>query len=1825
MTNQCKISTRRSFPFRATTALVSCLAGLTTTVSSSAQSITTAGDVNPLPATSPVWNVGGVLNIGDSGAGTLSVEGGGLVTSTYGQIGVQAGGEGTVTVAGSGSGWLSNSSIYVGMFGTGTLEIVDGGTVSNAQSGYIGNYAGSAGTVSVTGAGSTWANTNYLSVGYMGSGALTIADGGRVTNSYGYIGANLGSIGTASVSGSGSSWENSGDLIVGQLGEGTLAIETGAIVSNASGHIGFGRGAIGKVTVTGAHSGWTNDSTLVVGNYGTGTLNVGQGGTVSSADGGIGVQAGSTGTVTVRDTGSAWTMDDDLVIGSGGVGTLSVEAGGTVSNGFGYVGAGSGAEGHVNVAGTGSQWTNAHSLFVGDTGGNGTLLIEDGGTVTNGYGVVGSGTGTGTKGAVIVSGKSSRWSNLGDLNLGNSGTGTLTIEKGGSVITDRGGYVGYGADAFGAVTVVGEGSSWSSLGVSVGVFGSGELSVLAGGEVSGFGGTVGDYAGSDGLARINGTGSSWINTADLIIGNNGAGTLSVEDGGQVSNTVGFIGKEAGSTGDATVTGNGSAWTSSDTLYVGFYGTGSLLVEDGGYVSNATSFVGRASGAQGVATVAGSGSAWDNDTLYVGTDGKGSLSVTNGGAVSNEAAGFVGYSSGAQGDVLVTGRGSSWTSKGNLNIGYAGTGVLTIADGATVTAASGVGSTDIGSVAGSTGTINIGAAAGDRATAAGTLESQVLLFGSGAGWLVFNHSGLPDGFALDFTPEIAGRGTILHENGDTILTGDNSRFTGQTVISGGEFTVSDRLGGSASVRGGSFQVNGIFGGNVDASDTGRIKGEGTIEGSLSFSNGGILSGQQGQSLAVTGDLRLDAGSTVDVALGGISSPALFDVAGNLTLDGTLQVTDQGGFGVGVYRLFDYAGALTDNGFSIGSTPAGVAAEDLSIQTAVDGQVNLVSTAGAQLSFWDGGDAALHDNNVVDGGSGTWTADGRHWTSDDGSVNGSFKPNPTFAIFQGTSGAVTVDDTAGAIGVTGMQFATDGYRISGGPIELLGLDGETIIRVGDGGASDSGMAAGVSATLSGASTLVKTGAGSLVLTGNNAYTGGTRIAAGTLWLSSDASLGASSGVVIFDGGTLATTTGFSSSRAVVLNASGRVDVFGDRELVLSGAISGPGGIEKLGNGTLKLTGENFYLGNTLVRAGTLVGDTNAIRGSIANAGTIIFDQVGDGYFVGDITGIGGTRGEMMKRGAGTLALGGVSTLDWTVTEGGIVSTTDRFAGDLNLASAARFTFSQDYNGTYGGAISGSGTLAFDGGGRIALTGDNSSFAGVSKVSDTTLVVNEALGGSAWIGNGGRLQGAGTIGSGPGSTVTLSSGSALAPGNSTGTLTVDGDLTFDTGSRYEVEVAPGGKQSDLIKVTGLATLNGGTVAHIGMTGTYDPAATYTILSAEHGVNGFFDTVTSDFAFLDPTLGYNGNDITLSLSRNDVDFAAIAETHNQTATARALESLPNGNALHDAVVQLDGDTALEAFDQLSGEIHASVTTGLIEDSRHIRNTVNDRLRSAFGLETPERGSGLAFWGAGFSSWGSTDTDGNAASLDRSTGGFIGGADAMVTDDWRLGLLAGYSHSSFDVDGRASSALSDNYHVGLYAGAEWQALSFRSGFAYGWSNINTSRSVEFTGYADRLSASYDARTLQAFSELGYRMETPAGHFEPFVSLAHVSLKTDGFAENGGAAVLASSGETTDTTFTTIGVRAESDVRIGNIKMNLAGMAGWRHAYGDITPADSHAFAGSDSFTVLSNPLASDAAVLEAGVNFDIAPDATLAIAYQGQFSDGARDSGFNARLDVRF
>jgi len=231
---------------------------------------------------------------------------------------------------------------------------------------------------------------------------------------------------------------------------------------------------------------------------------------------------------------------------------------------------------------------------------------------------------------------------------------------------------------------------------------------------------------------------------------------------------------------------------------------------------------------------------------------------------------------------------------------------------------------------------------------------------------------------------------------------------------------------------------------------------------------------------------------------------------------------------------------------------------------------------------------------------------------------------------------------------------------------------------------------------------------------------------------------------------------------------------------------------------------------------------------------------------------------------------------------------------------------------------------------LTGDNPGTDWDIKAG--TLIVNGRLG-AVDVANGGVLGGSGTVGA-----TTVRGGATIAPGNSIGTLTIDGDLTLNAGSVYQVEVD--GKASDRIVVTRAATLNGGTVV---MSGDGVPFIDYTILTADGGITGTFAGASSDFIFLDALLGYSANAISLRLERNDIAFARVAATPNQRAVAGGLDSLSFGNALYDAVVTLDGPGARQAFEQLSGEVHASAATALSGSSGNVRSVVTRRFQAGF------------------------------------------------------------------------------------------------------------------------------------------------------------------------------------------------------------------------------------------------------------------------------------------
>lgn len=130
--------------------------------------------------------VSGPCVVGRFGTGSLAItKGGTLSCAGAGFIGQQPSGEGTVTVSGAGSTW-SNDDIAVGADGMGTLRIEDGGTVDTADLGLIGANADSVGRVTVTGDGSTWTVDNGVVGGFPGAagaggtGTLTVADGGAV-------------------------------------------------------------------------------------------------------------------------------------------------------------------------------------------------------------------------------------------------------------------------------------------------------------------------------------------------------------------------------------------------------------------------------------------------------------------------------------------------------------------------------------------------------------------------------------------------------------------------------------------------------------------------------------------------------------------------------------------------------------------------------------------------------------------------------------------------------------------------------------------------------------------------------------------------------------------------------------------------------------------------------------------------------------------------------------------------------------------------------------------------------------------------------------------------------------------------------------------------------------------------------------------------------------------------------------------------------------------------------------------------------------------------------------------------------------------------------------------------------------------------------------------------------------------------------------------------------------------------------------------------------------------------------------------------------------
>ncbi len=458
---------------------------------------------------------------------------------------------------------------------------------------------------------------------------------------------------------------------------------------------------------------------------------------------------------------------------------------------------------------------------------------------------------------------------------------------------------------------------------------------------------------------------------------------------------------------------------------------------------------------------------------------------------------------------------------------------------------------------------------------------------------------------EFETGLSGSGIFAKQGaGKLLLSGNSAAFAGTTVLTGGELAVDGTLGSALST----LQA----GAAATLSGSGRIGGSVAVDDAI-VAPGGSFAGQAEARLAaaaqtanqiglltIDGNFSLTGASFLAFQLGdpageaGIASD-LINVGGNLVLDGTLNVTDAGGFGAGLYRLINYDGALTNNGLGIGVTPEGFVPADLMVQTSVANQVNLlVSTPVTNFNFWDG--ANTSSNGAANGGTGTWRADTTNWTVADGNRNGTVDP-AQLLIFAGTAGTVTVDDAGGAVRTSaGLQFATGGYRIEGGAIALDGP--ASTMRVGDGTEAGASFTATIASALTGAAQLDKTDLGTLILSGGNGYTGGTRVLGGALQIADDGALGATSGAITLDGGTLRNTAALTSARSITIGSGGGTIDSGANALVLSGTIGGTGTLRLTGSSARTLSGNSSaFTGSTTLAAGSL-----ALSGSLGGLLTV-----------------------------------------------------------------------------------------------------------------------------------------------------------------------------------------------------------------------------------------------------------------------------------------------------------------------------------------------------------------------------------------------------------------------------------------------------------------------------------------------------------------------------------------------------------------------------------------------------------------------------------------------
>lgn len=546
----------------------------------------------------------------------------------------------------------------------------------------------------------------------------------------------------------------------------------------------------------------------------------------------------------------------------------------------------------------------------------------------------------------------------------------------------------------------------------------------------------------------------------------------------------------------------------------------------------------------------------------------------------------------------------------------------------------------------------------------TAAAYTFTLGSGNGSGDFGGV-IRDGYGGTITLTKSGTGTQT-------LSGTNL-YTGATTINGGRLVLATNgsINNSAMLFIASNAVFDVSAAGFTLGAGKAMQGSGTVTGNVAISSSCyLLPGGIGVPGVLTfdGNLSLAAGVTtrLDLSASTNSGNDAVVVNGSLQPGGsTISIDVLAPLSAGSYPLLTYTGALASSFVLATDTVPSLSRMTLALdQTGTPGRVDLVVSGAPAALRW------------VSPTSPAWDVrSSTNWFNDTLATAETFFEFDS-ALFDDTPGAVTsitINTTLYPSAVT-VNASTNQFTFAG------------------------------PGSLAGSFTLTKTGASSLTLAAAGYYTGNTVVNGGTLVLAANAALGTSQ--LTMGGGTaLLRSGGVSALANTITLTNGAVTVDdGAAALVLSGMISGSGGLTKSGTGTLTLTRANAYEGGTSVTAGTLaISDRFALGSRAATVGAGATLTLGANAATNGITLAGGTLG-----------ISGGTTYTMPVTLA---------AGVTNTISAV---------GNYAaltGALTGAGGLLVTGTGTpgVQLTNPGNSFSGNVTITSNTylrLTASEVL---------------------------------------------------------------------------------------------------------------------------------------------------------------------------------------------------------------------------------------------------------------------------------------------------------------------------------------------------------------------------------------------------------------------------------------------------------------------------------------------------------------------